>query len=159
MFAKPQAEHQWLDRFIGEWSYESVCQMAPDQPSQTTSGQMEARSLGGMWLLAESHGVCPDNGTWNGMITLGYDPQNKQFVGSFVASMMSHFWPYAGTLDEAGRVLTLNSVGPKMTGTGTAKYRDSIEIENDNRWIMRSELQDDDGKWHSFMTATYRRKI
>lgn len=159
MFAKPQAEHQWLDRLVGEWTYESVCQMAPDQPAQTTTGQMAARSLGGMWLLAESHGVCPENGPWNGLMTLGYDPQNKQFVGSFVASMMSHLWPYAGTLDEAGRVLTLDSEGPKMTGTGTAKYRDSIEIENSDRWVMRSELQDDVGKWHSFMTASYRRKI
>ena len=48
--------------------------------------------------------------------------------------MMTHLWPYNGSLDEAGKVLTLDSEGPDFTGQKTAKYRDSIEfIDDDHR--------------------------
>ena len=32
MDAEPQKEHQWLDKFVGEWISEAECMMGPDQP-------------------------------------------------------------------------------------------------------------------------------
>jgi len=36
---KPQKEHLWLQRLVGEWTVETECQMGPDQPpARTASG-------------------------------------------------------------------------------------------------------------------------
>jgi hypothetical protein len=38
-----------------------------------------------------------------------------------------------------------------------AKYQDIIEIKSDDHRVLSSRFQTDDGKWHDFMTANYRR--
>lgn len=152
---KPQAEHGWLNQLIGEWTFEHDCQM-PDGSKSTASGKMTCRSLGGMWLICESSGESP-SGDWSSIMTLGFDPTQKQYVGTFVGSMMANIWPYRGVLDTTGKRLPLDSEGPKFDGSGTCKYRDTIEILSNGNWIMTSELQTDDGSWLKFMTATHSR--
>ena len=71
------------------------------------------------------------------IITLGYDPAKQRFVGSFIASCMTHLWPYEGTLDATGKVLTLDSEGPSFSGDGTTvKYQDIVEIVDDDNWML-----------------------
>ncbi|MGH8803800.1 MAG: DUF1579 domain-containing protein, partial [Polaromonas sp.] len=92
------------------------------------------------------------------LMTLGYDPQKKAFIGSWVGSMMTHMWVYHGALDEAKKVLTLDSEGPSFTGDGKlAKYRDTITIKSKDERVLTSHVLQDDGSWKGFMTATYRR--
>jgi hypothetical protein len=92
-------------------------------------------------------------------MTLGYDPARGKFVGTFVASMMTHLWVYEGTLDSAGKVLTLDTEGPGMAGDGKmVKYKDVIEFKSDDHRTLTSHMLGDDGKWQQFMTAHYRRK-
>lgn len=38
MPAQPQTEHQWLQKLIGEWTYEIEAMMEPDQPSIQSTG-------------------------------------------------------------------------------------------------------------------------
>jgi hypothetical protein len=93
------------------------------------------------------------------IITLGYDPAKGKFVGTFIASMMTHLWLYEGSLDASGKVLTLDAEGPSMAGDdGMAKYQDIVTVENDNHWTLSSQMQGPDGQWVKFMTAHYRRK-
>ena len=47
MMAEPQQEHRWLERFLGEWTYEAEAVMAPGQPPMKSSGTESVRSLGG----------------------------------------------------------------------------------------------------------------
>jgi hypothetical protein len=92
-------------------------------------------------------------------MTLGYDPQKKRYVGTWIGSMMTHLWVYDGELDPSKRVLTLGSEGPSFTGDGTmSKYHDVIEFKSDDHRILRSRVQGADGTWQEFMTAHYRRK-
>jgi hypothetical protein len=92
-------------------------------------------------------------------MTLGYDAARKRYVGTFIGSMMSHLWLYDGSLDAAGKVLTLDSEGPSFSGDGKmAKYQDIIEIKGRDERTLSSQVLGDDGKWRHFMTATYRRK-
>lgn len=158
MHAEPQAEHKWLDRLVGEWAYEAEMSMGPDQPTEKTTGTESVRSLGGLWVLCEAKGSMPGGGTGHTLMTVGYDPVKKAYVGSFVGSMMAMQWLYEnGSLDESGTVLTLNSEGPSFTGDGTTwKYQDRIEVTGDRR-VMRSLYPAADGSWQEFMTITYRR--
>ncbi len=157
MNAEPLKQHQWLDRFIGEWTWESECSMGTDQPPTKTLGTEVVRSLGGLWIIAE--GVCgADGSSGKTIMTLGFDPQRDRFVGTFIASMMTHLWPYDGSLDTAEKVLTLDSEGPNFSESAIAKYRDIIEFIRDDHRILTSKILMDDGNWNHFMTAHYRRK-
>jgi hypothetical protein len=101
----------------------------------------------------------PDGGPSTTIITLGYDPKKKRFVGTFVASMMADLWVYEGVLDRSEAVLTLDAEGPSMTGDGKmAKYQDIVEVKSDDHRVLRSQVLGDDGKWTPIMWATYRRK-
>jgi hypothetical protein len=159
MSAEPQKEHHWLQKLVGEWTYESEASMAADSPPISCVGTESVRSIGGLWIVAEGQGGVPGSPPWTSLLTIGYDPQTKRFVGTFIGSMMANLWVYDGELDEAEKVLTLNAEGPDFTQPGkTAKYKDVIEFNSDDHRLFTSHLLGDDGQWHQFMTANYRRK-
>ncbi|QDS88561.1 hypothetical protein EC9_27520 [Rosistilla ulvae] len=156
MFAKPQQEHLWLDRLVGNWAFEHHCEM-PDGTKSATEGKMVCRSLSGMWLICESSGISDDGQPWSSIMTLGFDVKQNRYVGSFIGSMMSNLWLYQGDLDDAGKRLPLQSIGPTFAGTGTCKYRDTIEIIDADNWLFTSELQNEAGEWVKFMDGPHRR--
>ena len=154
---EPQAEHQWLQQLVGEWTVESDATMAPGEAPMKWRGHEKVRSLGGLWVVAEGESEMPDGGKGQMIMTLGYDPAKGQFVGTFMASMMTMLWTYEGELDADRRVLTLSAEGPSMTGDGKALYHDIVEIVDRNTRTFRSEMQMPDGQWHQFMRAEYKR--
>ena len=158
MFSKPQIEHQWLDKFVGDWTVDSECQMAADQEVEKSKGRMHCRSIGGLWVVMENEGQEPNGNTWSSILTLGYDPQNQRYQGTFIASMMIHLWHYVGVLDPSCTKLILDTEGPKCDQEGLAKYQDIFEIIDTDHWVLSSQILDENGKWHSFMSAHHRRK-
>ena len=133
--------------------------MGPNQPSEKSTGTESVRSLGGIWIVAEGQGEMPGCGTATTLMTLGYDPQKQRYVGTWIGSMITYLWVYDGELDADRTVLTLNSDGPAMMGDEKmAKYKDVIEFKNDAHRVMTSYVLDDNGQWHHFMTANYRRQ-
>ncbi len=159
MKMEPQKEHQWLQRFVGEWTFEGEATMEPGQPPSKFTGTESVRSIGDLWFLAEGQGEMPGGGPATTLLTLGYDSQKQRYVGTWIGSMMTHLWVYDGALDAAGRVLTLATEGPDMAVEGKmAKYKDVIEFKSDDHRVLTSHMLGDDGEWHGFMTANYRRK-
>ena len=71
MHVEPQKEHQWLNRFIGEWSSETKYIMGSDQTPSTSKGSEVVRSLGGIWIVMEGESEMPDGGTGRTLMTLG----------------------------------------------------------------------------------------
>lgn len=159
MKIEPQKEHEWLHKLVGEWTYESECSMEPGKPPEKFSGSETVRSLGGLWILCEGRGEMPGGGMATTLMTLGYDPQKKHYVGTWVGSMMTHLWIYNGSLDADEKVLTLNAEGPNCMAEGKlAKYRDVIEVKSHDYRILTPYMLGDDGEWRALMTAHYRRK-
>jgi hypothetical protein len=158
MKAEPLAEHRWLEQLVGEWETEMEASMGPGLPPEIHTGVETVRSLT-VWVQCEGRSPLPDGGTATMVMTLGYDPAKKRFVGTFIGSMMTNMWVYEGELDAAGKVLTLDAEGPSFADpTKTAKYKDAIEIKNPDYRVLTSRYLGDDGQWHQFMTAHYRRK-
>jgi hypothetical protein len=122
MHEQPQKEHQWLQKLLGEWTVESEAVMEPGKPPAKAKGSERVRSLGGLWVVAEGQGEMPGGGAATTILTLGYDPKKKRYVGTWVGSMMTHLWVYDGALDEGGSVLRLDAEGPAFIGEGMANY-------------------------------------
>ncbi len=87
---KPVEQHEWLQKFVGEWELESVVTMGPDQPPFESEGTETVRSIGGFWVVSEIKGICPmDNSPFTGILTLGFDPEKDTFIGSWIDSVTS----------------------------------------------------------------------
>lgn len=163
MKTEAQREHQWLTQLVGEWTYEGEAATGPDKPTEKFQGTESIRSIGDLWILCEGQGVMPDGNKATMLMTLGYDPQKKLFVGTWLGSMMTYLWVYEGTLDDTERMLMLNSVGPDMApsdelgSSKTANYRDVIEVKSPDHRILTSHKLNDSGQWTQFMTARYQR--
>jgi hypothetical protein len=160
MHVEPQSEHRWLQRLVGEWTFEGEATMAPDKPPEKFSGSESTRAIGGIWITSEGHHPAPPGEeTPTTIMTLGYDPQVGKFVGTFIGSMMTYLWTYRGSLNPEGTTLTLDAEGPDPTGQGKiVKYQDMIEIRSDDHRVLRSRALGEDGSWNEFMRCDYRRK-
>jgi hypothetical protein len=158
MHPEPQKEHQWLQKLVGEWTSEADAVMGPDKPPEKFKGTDSVRSIGDLWVVCEGRGAMPGGGIATTIMTLGYDPVRKRFLGTFIGSMMTHMWVYDGELDAAGKVLTLDTEGPDFAAEGKmTKYKDVIEFKSDDHRVLSSHMLGADGQWHGFMTAHYRR--
>jgi hypothetical protein len=155
--AKPEKEHLWLKKLVGEWTYEAEMIMGPDQPPMKNGGRESVRAIGDFWVLGEGTGTMPDGAPATMLITIGYDPAKKRYVGTWVGSMMPLLWVYDGEVDAAGKKLSLYAVGPNWEGEGTTNYCDAIEWVDDNHRIFTGSKQGADGKWSTFMTTHYYR--
>ena len=51
----------------------------------------------------------------------------------------------------------MDTEGPKFDGSGTCKYRDTIEIVDDDYWLYTSQMQTDSGEWIKFIDGKHRR--
>jgi hypothetical protein len=160
MTAEPQAEHRWLEKLVGEWviTHEGTPGDAAQDEAQPNWSET-VRSLQGVWMIAEGRGQMPGGGTGTTVMTLGYDSARQRFVGTFIASMMTHLWVYEGVLNDSGTELTLETEGSDFEGRGTlARYQDVITFEDENHRVLSSRMLVGDGSWKPIMTARYRRK-
>lgn len=152
-------EHHWLANLVGQWTMEAEIDMGQDQPKETSRGKEVVRALGDAWILCDGEGEMPGSCMGFSQMTLGYDSQKNVFVGTFITSMMTHLWIYEnGTLDAAGKVLTLHATGPSFSGNGMTQYQDIIEIVEDGHRTLKSQFLDENEVWHHFMTAHYYRQ-
>jgi Protein of unknown function (DUF1579) len=156
--SKPEKEHQWLHQFVGEWETAAEGTAGPGQPAFTCQGKTTSRMLGGLWLVSETQNDVGGT-TINAIQTIGYDPETKKYVGTWVDSMINHMWKYEGTVDPTGKILTLEAKGPNMISPGkVASYRDSFEFKSADHIVNISSMLMEDGKWVQFMKGSMKRK-
>lgn len=158
MPSAPVAEHTWLQQFVGKWRYDTEVQMAAGEPPLKCTGTETVRSLGSLWIVAESEGEMPGGGAATMQLTLGFDPQKRKYVGTWVGSMMTHLWLYEGELGADGITLTLDTEGPDMVEEGKiARYRDVIQLKDSDHRTLTSHILGSDGTWQAVMTSSYGR--
>jgi hypothetical protein len=156
--AEKTERHVWLQQLVGDWTVKSEATMAEGMDPMRMEGAESVRSLGGLWIVGEG------SGSMMGMpiqtlMTIGYDPAKKKFVGSWVDSLQTHMYVYEGELDAAKKVLTLSTTGPDFADPSkTTNYRDAIEVKDADRRILTSSMEGEDGEWTTFMRAEYTRK-
>lgn len=154
----PQKEHQWLHKFVGEWEQHAEIYMEPGKPPLTSKGIEQARMLGGFWLVADGKSEMMGM-PFTSVLTLGYDPEKKKYIGTWIDSMTSYLWKYEGTLDATGKILTLDTTGPCPKAPGTlVKFKEVTEFKSDDHRVFTSSMQEEDGKWTTLIKVDSRRK-
>lgn len=154
---KPEKEHEWLKMFEGEWEGEGECFMEPDKPMKCKNTET-CKTIGGFWIQSNMKADMAGMPI-NGIMTVGYDPARKKFVGNWVDSCFPFMWVYEGSVDSTGKILTLESEGPNMTEPGKmAKYRDVTEFKSADHKIMTSYVEKSPGEWMKIMSIESKKK-
>jgi hypothetical protein len=150
-------DHEWLKQLVGQWDAEFKMYMQPDQPTES-AGTDSVRALGGLWVVAETKTTMM-GAPYNGILSLGYNPQQKNFHGTWIDSFGGYLWVYKGTLNDAGDMLTLETEGPSLQAPGkTARYKEIIQITGKDSRTFNSSFEGEDGKWVKILTIEYHRK-
>ncbi|QEL17667.1 DUF1579 domain-containing protein [Limnoglobus roseus] len=153
----PQKEHGWLKQLEGEWACESEAVFEPGKPAVKCRGTETVKSLGGFWTVGEMKGEFMGTPV-TGIMTVGYDAKKGKYVGTWVCSMDGHLCTYEGSVDAAGKVLTLETEGVHPATGKAVKMKDVLEMKDKDTRVMTSSAQGADGKWETFMTMTAKRK-
>jgi hypothetical protein len=154
----PQKEHKWLEKFLGEWETESEASMGPGQPPMKCKGTISCRTLGGFWYVSEMKSEMMGT-PMTAIMTLGYDPQSKKYIGTWVDSMLGYMWKYEGNVDTTGKIITFEAEGPNFMAAGKmTKFRDIYDFKSPDQVTISSGMLGDDGKWTTFMTGSAKRK-
>jgi hypothetical protein len=157
-FPKPQKEHEWLNQFLGEWEMESECTPGPGQPPVKGKMQEKIRSIGGFWVMSEGESEMLGL-KMSIVMTLGYSPEKKKYIGTWTDSIQPYMWQYEGSVDATGRILTLEADGPSMLKPGTtAKYRDVTEFKSKDERAFSSFIQNEKGEWVKMVSGVAKRK-
>ena len=155
---QPTKEHQFLSQFAGEWNATSEMLFAPGEPPLTCEGTESATLLGGFWLVQQGESNVFGTPVKN-MLTLGYNPNTKKYIGTSLCSMDSFLWEYEGTADESGKKLTLTTTGPSpLDPSKTTKYREILELKDQNHKTFTTFMHTDEGTWQKIISIDYRRK-
>jgi hypothetical protein len=154
----PAKEHAWLEQFVGEWDAKVEIFMEPGKPPMQASSTERFRSLGGFWVVGEGKSEMVGH-PFSSVLTLGYSPEKKRYVGTWVDSMGSYLWSYEGTLDETGKILTLETEGPcPMQGGKMSQFKEVTEFKSPDLRVFTSAMKGDDGKWNTMVRVESRRK-
>lgn len=101
----------------------------------------------------------PSGAPMTSILSLGFNPQTKRFVGTWLGSMMAHLWVYDGSFGDNENILNLDSEGPDFSTQGQmAKYRDAIEFKSADHRTLTAYVLGEDGTWSQMMTSNYYRK-
>ena len=154
----PLEQHKWLQQLVGEWTARAEATMEPGAEPMRIESVESVRSIGGLWIVAESRSI-GEEPPLTSVLQLGYDPDQKGFVGTWIDSMQTRMWTYRGELDAAREVLTLQSEGPFFGDPAkSARYRDVIELTGPDTKVLSSSVETEDGTWIQFLRAEYKRK-
>ncbi len=157
-FPEPTEQHKWLEKFVGDWESESKGSMGEGQPEMKCTGSMKSRMLGGFWVVSEMKADMMGT-PMNGVQTIGYDVEKKQYIGTWVDSMFGHMWHYKGSVSDDGATLTLEAEGPNFMQPGESTlFRDIYEFKSKDHIVATSQMQTADGEWVTFLVGQVTRK-
>ena len=150
---KPGAEHQLLAAKAGVW--DATMEMA-DMPGTSTGVSTLTVACGGFWLIDDFHanlGGMP----FSGHGTTGYDPAKGKYVGTWIDSMSPSLMTLEGSMDKAGKVLTMTGMGPGMDGKPVLHRMVTTQVDA-NTQTFEMFVPGPDGKDMKVMTITYKRR-
>jgi hypothetical protein len=149
----PTPEHRWLMQGVGEW--DTVTRMTSGAEMLTVD---RVRAVGEFWTVNEV-ATTDESTPFSAVLMLGYDPEQGRFIGTWIDSSSSMLWHYTGSLDEAGKALTVETEGPlPWDPLRRGRYREVTEFKSPDHRTSTSTVQNEDGTWVSWVTMESRRK-
>lgn len=144
-----------LKRDIGTWDCE--VRFYPDPKSKPTLSKAVETNImvGDVWLVTDFKGEMA-GAAFHGSSQMGYDPQKKKYIGSWVDSAGPYPTAMEGTYDAAKQTLTIVGTGKDPNGAEMKMKLVTVYKENDTRTM--SMFIEAGSEWMRVMEVDYQRK-
>ena len=155
-FPTPSEEHKVLMQDVGEWTIKG--KMTMEEGVQEFKGEEKVVAVGGFWTV--SHHSSDILGGLKGSSTIGYDPNSKKYVGTWVDSFMPAVTHMSGTYDKKAKTMTFDTKGIGMDGK-PMPGKIVIKYQSENSHTFTMMHQDPTGQTKEMvktMEMTYTRK-
>lgn len=141
-FTKPTEKHKFLEKFAGDWTYESSMWMDPSQPAMKSSGETNSEMImGGRYLQSKHKGESMDM-PFEGMSMMAFDKAENKFVSTWVDNMGTGIMVFHGQMDEAGNVIEME-----------ADYINPMTKQKEKHKIVETIIDDKNHKMEYFVIA------
>jgi hypothetical protein len=154
--ARPKPEHALLKKLAGKWSASFQLKM-PGAPPSKSRGSETNEMLGELWIVSRYEDPGMMGGAFAGVQLLGYDPDEKKYVGAWADSQSANLSVQKGAFDEATQTLTLvgTSKDP-MTGADST-VRTVVKWDGDDHRTQTMFVPGPGGKEMELFTIEYER--
>ncbi len=151
-----QPEHQFLDRFEGEWSFEQFPVPSDDsEPEALGSGSISATRLGELFVVlswsGQAYGL-----DYAAVQTLGYDVERESYTGTWIDNLMNYRWQLDGTFGDDGEEFILSTAGPMPDGS-PGQFRERLRFESADAISLVAEMMRE-GEWQAMSKTRLTRR-
>jgi hypothetical protein len=154
---KPGPQHDFLKQDVGTWDATVEMFTAPGAKPEVAKGTETVSMVGPFWQVSQFKSQLMGQ-PFSGLGTLGYDPTEKKFLGTWVDSMTPGLSRVEGTYDPEKKTLTGTMDARDMNGNA-AKFRETTEWKDPNtRVFTMYGPKTADGKEPVMMRISYKRR-
>jgi hypothetical protein len=146
---RPSPEHELLKKMAGTW--DATMKMGPMESKCVETSKM----LGDFWLVGNFEGEFSGM-KFTGHSMMGYDPNKKKYINTWVDSFSPHFMKMEGDFDKDSKTMTFVGEGIGMDGKPT-KNKTVTKCQSDDQMHF-TMYEEKDGKWTESFTIQYKRR-
>lgn len=152
----PGKEHQQLTKSAGTWDAVIETVGMDGKPAQSKGVSVRRVGPGGFFVIDEFEGEMMGM-KFTGHGTTGFDPMKGKYVGTWCDGMSPTILVLEGSMDAAGKVLTMTCKGPDMTGKMVDMRMVTTMVDADHE-VFEMFMPGPDGKEMQMLKITYTRR-
>lgn len=107
---QPTVYHKEMAREVGEWDAKCTMWQSPDAEPVESTGSETISMLGSMWTVGKFDGDFAGM-PFTGHSQLGYDPVEKEYIGTWIDSISPYMMSMRGTYDPQTHKLEMATQG------------------------------------------------
>ena len=156
----PQAseQHKLLAEDVGTWDAVMKIFLQEGAPPMESKGTEKNELLpGGMWLVSRFQSDFAGM-PFTGMGTIGYDPVEKKYVGTWVDSISPHLSIMKGDYDPATKTMATIAEGRDFATGKVMQSRHVSRHVDENTRAFEMYAQEEGGKERKVMEIQYKRR-
>ena len=156
----PQASdaHKLLHKDVGTWDATMKIWLQEDgQPLESKGTETNELLPGGMWIISRYEGDFAGM-PFKGVGTIGYDPVEKKYVGTWVDSISPHLTILKGEYDAETKTFTSIAEGRDFESGEVMQSRHVSRYLDDNTRTFEMHAKGRGGNERKIMEITYKRR-
>jgi hypothetical protein len=151
-------EHELLKKDAGTWDAAMKLWPRPDaEPLESRATESNKLFGEGLWLVTHFDGEIGGM-KFSGLGTLGYDPVEKKYVGTWIDSISPHLTTSKGDYDEETKTLTMTAQGRDLESGEVITAKHILKYADDDTRTFEIHMPGDDGEHWKMLEVNYTRR-
>lgn len=151
-------EHKLLHKDVGTWDATmNIYPMEGAEPIESKGTETNELLEGGMWLVSRFKGDIFGM-PFSGIGTVGYDPIDKKYVGTWIDSISPHLTTIKGEYDAAAKTMNMVAEGRDFQTGQVTQSKHITRYVDDNTRTFEIHAKEEGGKERKVMEIQYKRR-